>query len=250
MQGKELSFNNRDTDAAFELVGEFDAPAIAIIKHANPCGVAVAGDLATAYRRALACDPVSAFGGIIAANRPLDGATAEEVVKIMSEVIIAQGADADARAVLAAKKICVCWSPTVFRTRGVAVRTLAGGLLVQDRDASRVTTADLKVVSERAPNAANRPTCCSRRIYRHVVERHHLCQGRHGGHRRRPDEPCRQRPYRRPQGRGRGRGGRRRDIGDGWLGGRLDALADGLMAAAAAGAAAVINQAGQFAMMR
>ena len=157
VQGKELSFNNlNDTDAAFELVGEFDAPAIAIIKHANPCGVAVAGDLATAYRRALACDPVSAFGGIIAANRPLDGATAEEVVKIMSEVVIAPGADADARAVLAAKKnlrLLVTDGVPDPRAPGVNIRTLAGGLLVQDRDAGQVTAADLKVVSKRAPNA-------------------------------------------------------------------------------------------------
>ncbi|MEC8386590.1 MAG: bifunctional phosphoribosylaminoimidazolecarboxamide formyltransferase/IMP cyclohydrolase [Pseudomonadota bacterium] len=157
VQGKELSFNNlNDTDAAFELVGEFDDPAIAIIKHANPCGVAVASDLATAYRRALACDPVSAFGGIIAANRPLDGPTAEEIVKIMSEVVIAPDADADARAVLATKKnirLLIAGGVPDPRAPGVNIRTLAGGLLVQDRDAGQVSAADLKVVTKRAPSA-------------------------------------------------------------------------------------------------
>ena len=99
LQGKELSYNNiNDTDAAFECVSEFDpaAAACAIIKHANPCGVATGADLAEAYARALACDPVSAFGGIIAFNRGLDGATAREIVKIFTEVIIAPDADADA----------------------------------------------------------------------------------------------------------------------------------------------------------
>ncbi|MDP7381471.1 MAG: bifunctional phosphoribosylaminoimidazolecarboxamide formyltransferase/IMP cyclohydrolase, partial [Alphaproteobacteria bacterium] len=135
---------------------EFDDPAIAIIKHANPCGVAVASDLATAYRRALACDPVSAFGGIIAANRPLDGPTAEEIVKIMSEVVIAPDADADARAVLATKKnlrLLIAGGVPDPRAPGVNIRTLAGGLLVQDRDAGQVSAADLKVVTKRAPSA-------------------------------------------------------------------------------------------------
>ena len=96
LQGKELSYNNlNDTDAAFELVAEFQAPTIAIIKHANPCGVASGSDLANAYQRALACDPVSAFGGIIAANRPLDGKTAELISRLFSEVIIAPSISAD-----------------------------------------------------------------------------------------------------------------------------------------------------------
>src|SRR5262249_18499699 len=107
LQGKELSYNNfNDADAAFELAAEFDAKdaAIAIIKHANPCGVATASDLRSAYLRALACDPVSAFGGIIAANRVLDGAVAEEIAKIFSEVIIAPGFAPEALAILGAKK--------------------------------------------------------------------------------------------------------------------------------------------------
>lgn len=104
-QGKELSYNNlNDTDAAFELAAEFDQPAVAIIKHANPCGVAAGGSLKDAYLRALACDPVSAFGGIIAVNRRLDGAAAEEMVKIFTEVVIAPEVDDDALAIFAAKK--------------------------------------------------------------------------------------------------------------------------------------------------
>ena len=158
IQGKELSFNNlNDTDAAFELVDEFDAqPAIAIIKHANPCGVAVGDDLVSAYQRAFACDTVSAFGGIIAANRTLDGATAEEISKIFTEVIIAPDADEDARKVLAAKK-----NLRLLLTHGMpdvtaaarTVRNVAGGYLVQDKDNGRVTAADLKVVTKRQPTS-------------------------------------------------------------------------------------------------
>src|SRR5690606_22038239 len=97
LQGKELSYNNlNDTDAAFELAAEFERPAVAIIKHANPCGVAVADSLAAAWHAALRCDPVSAFGGIIAVNRTLDGATAEEIGKLFAEVVIAPDLDDDA----------------------------------------------------------------------------------------------------------------------------------------------------------
>lgn len=107
-QGKELSYNNlNDTDAAYELVAEFDpagAPAVAIIKHANPCGVATAGSMADAYRAALKCDPVSAFGGIVALNQELDAETAEEIAKIFTEVIIAPSANEDAKAILAKKR--------------------------------------------------------------------------------------------------------------------------------------------------
>ncbi|MGC8476992.1 MAG: bifunctional phosphoribosylaminoimidazolecarboxamide formyltransferase/IMP cyclohydrolase, partial [Acetobacteraceae bacterium] len=105
VQGKELSYNNlNDTDAAYECVAEFDAPTVVIVKHANPCGVASAADLATAWDAALRCDPASAFGGIVAVNRPLDRAAAEKIAAIFTEVIIAPDADADARAVLARKK--------------------------------------------------------------------------------------------------------------------------------------------------
>jgi phosphoribosylaminoimidazolecarboxamide formyltransferase/IMP cyclohydrolase len=161
VQGKDLSYNNiADTDAAVELVAEFDpatSAAVAIIKHANPCGVALAGDLAGAYRRALECDPVSAFGGIIAANRPLDGAAAEEMVRIFTEVVIAPDADADALKVFASRKnlrLLLTGARPDAAAPGETFRSVAGGFLVQSRDASRLTAADLKVVTKRAPTAA------------------------------------------------------------------------------------------------
>ncbi|TDQ82006.1 phosphoribosylaminoimidazolecarboxamide formyltransferase/IMP cyclohydrolase [Dongia mobilis] len=159
LQGKELSYNNlNDTDAAFELVAEFEAPAIAIIKHANPCGVAIAqtdGELAAAYARALACDPVSAFGGIIALNRTLDAATAEAIVKLFAEVVIAPAIDAGARAVLSAKpnvRVLETGALPDPAARDVVVKSLAGGFLAQDRDGGRINTADLKVVTKRSPS--------------------------------------------------------------------------------------------------
>ena len=158
LQGKALSYNNvADTDAAFELVAEFDSAAsaaVAIIKHANPCGVGLAETPLEAYRRALACDPVSAFGGIVALNRPLDGETARAVAEIFTEVVIAPSADEEAQAVFAAKKnvrLLVTDGLPDPRQAGRSLRTVAGGLLVQDRDTSRLTPADLKVVTRREP---------------------------------------------------------------------------------------------------
>ena len=157
IQGKELSFNNLgDTDAAFELVAEFEAPACAIIKHANPCGTAIADSLGEAYAKALACDPVSAFGGIIAVNRALDGATAAEIAKLFAEVVIAPEIDAEARAILAAKKnlrVLVAGVMPDPCGGGMMVRSLAGGYLLQGRDAA-MTDDELKVVTKRAPSAA------------------------------------------------------------------------------------------------
>jgi len=157
LQGKELSFNNlNDTDAAFELAAEFtDRPACVIVKHANPCGVAVADDLLTAYRRALACDTESAFGGIIAFNRPLDAGTAEAVAPLFAEVIIAPKIEDGARAVLGAKKnLRVLETGTMPEAGapGMTVRSLAGGYLLQTRDAT--LTEDMKVVTRRAPTNA------------------------------------------------------------------------------------------------
>ena len=158
-QGKELSYNNiNDTDAAFELVSEFDpaqGPACAIIKHANPCGVARGETLKEAYIRAFDCDRTSAFGGIIALNQPLDAATAEEITGIFTEVVIAPGADAAAREVFAAKK-----NLRLLTTEGLAdptaaalaVRQVSGGYLVQDKDVGRITMSDLRVVTKRAPS--------------------------------------------------------------------------------------------------
>ena len=159
VQGKELSYNNiNDTDAAYELVAEFSpatGPACAIIKHANPCGVALAGTLAEAYAKALACDPVSAFGGIIAFNRTLDGATAEAISKIFTEVIIVPDADEDARAILAKKKnlrLLIAGGLPDPLTAGLTCKTVSGGFLVQTRDNGRVTRAELKIVTKRQPS--------------------------------------------------------------------------------------------------
>jgi len=154
IQGKELSFNNlNDTDAAFELVAEFtDQPACVIVKHANPCGVAIADDLTEAYKRALSCDTESAFGGILAFNRVLDGATATEIGDLFAEVIIAPEISDEAKAVLAAKKnlrvLATGAMPDAEET-GMTVRSLAGGYLLQGRD-NRVLE-DMKVVTKRAP---------------------------------------------------------------------------------------------------
>jgi phosphoribosylaminoimidazolecarboxamide formyltransferase/IMP cyclohydrolase len=161
LQGKELSYNNiGDTDAAIELIAEFDpgqAAAVAIIKHANPCGVAVGADLKTAYERALQCDPVSAFGGIVAVNRRLDAAAAREIVKIFTEVVVAPEADEDAIAVFARKKnlrLLLTGGLPDPRAPGVLFRQVAGGFLVQGRDTSRLTPADLKIVTKRQPTEA------------------------------------------------------------------------------------------------
>ena len=158
IQGKELSYNNlNDTDAAFELVSEFNEgkPAVAIIKHANPCGVAVGTNLIDAYKKALVCDPVSAFGGIVALNGKLDGPTAEEIVKVFTEVVIAPEADDDALKIMASKKnlrLLVTGNLADPTAPGHMIKTLAGGLLVQNRDIGRVTASDLKVVTKRQPS--------------------------------------------------------------------------------------------------
>jgi phosphoribosylaminoimidazolecarboxamide formyltransferase/IMP cyclohydrolase len=161
LQGKELSYNNiNDTDAAYELIAEFDpaaAPAVAIIKHANPCGVALGSNLREAYQRALACDPTSAFGGIVALNRKLDAAAAEEILKVFTEVVIAPDADADAVALFAAKKnvrLLVTGGLPDPLSPGVTFKSVAGGFLVQSRDDARLTAADLTVVTKRAPTDA------------------------------------------------------------------------------------------------
>jgi phosphoribosylaminoimidazolecarboxamide formyltransferase / IMP cyclohydrolase len=155
VQGKELSYNNlNDTDAAFELVAEFDSPAMAIIKHANPCGVALADNLADAYAMALRCDPVSAFGGIIAVNRPLDAAAAEAMKDIFLEVVIAPEVTAEAKAVFAAKKnlrVLETGGMPDPAAPGLMTKLLSGGFLLQDRDSGRIGANDLKVVTKRAP---------------------------------------------------------------------------------------------------
>jgi phosphoribosylaminoimidazolecarboxamide formyltransferase/IMP cyclohydrolase len=157
-QGKQLSYNNiNDTDAAYECVAEFDpkrTPAVAIIKHANPCGVAEGASLVEAYRKALACDPTSAFGGIVALNRALDAEAARAITEIFTEVIIAPDASEEAIAIVGAKKnlrLLLTGGLPDPRARGLTAKTVAGGLLVQSRDNAVVDDMALKVVTKRAP---------------------------------------------------------------------------------------------------
>jgi len=161
VQGKELSYNNiNDTDAAYEAIAEFDpkrTAACVIVKHANPCGVAEGASLLDAYKKALACDSTSAFGGIVALNRPLDAEAAKAITDIFTEVIIAPDASEEAIAIVAAKKnlrLLLAGGVPDPREKGLLVKSVAGGLLVQSRDAAVVDDMELKVVTKRAPSAA------------------------------------------------------------------------------------------------
>jgi phosphoribosylaminoimidazolecarboxamide formyltransferase/IMP cyclohydrolase len=160
IQGKELSYNNiNDTDAAYECAAEFDpkrSAATAIIKHANPCGVAEGKSLLEAYRKALACDPVSAFGGVIALNRPLDAEAARAIVEIFTEVIIAPEASAEAIEIVGAKKnlrLLLAGGLPDPRAKGLVFKSVAGGLLVQSRDDAVADDLALKTVTKRKPSA-------------------------------------------------------------------------------------------------
>ena len=175
VQGKALSYNNiADTDAAFELIAEFDpadSAAVAIIKHANPCGVALGADLKGAYERALQCDPVSAYGGIVALNRKLDAAAAREIVRIFTEVVIAPDADEEAIAVFAKRKdlrLLIAGALPDPTAAGEVFRSVAGGFLVQSRDALKITASDLKVVTRRAPT----PTEVEDMLFAFTVAKH------------------------------------------------------------------------------
>jgi phosphoribosylaminoimidazolecarboxamide formyltransferase/IMP cyclohydrolase len=159
LQGKQLSYNNiNDTDAAYECVGEFDpqrTAACVIVKHANPCGVAEADTLLEAYRKALACDTTSAFGGIVALNRKLDAEAAKAITEIFTEVIIAPEATDEAIKIVAAKKnlrLLIAGGLPDPRAKGLTVKTVAGGLLVQSRDNAVVDEMQLKTVTKRAPS--------------------------------------------------------------------------------------------------
>ncbi|HTG39151.1 bifunctional phosphoribosylaminoimidazolecarboxamide formyltransferase/IMP cyclohydrolase, partial [Sphingomonas sp.] len=165
LQGKALSYNNyNDADAALELVSEFrdGPPTVVIVKHANPCGVASADTLIDAYRAAFACDTVSAFGGIVAVNRPLDGDTARAITEIFTEVVAAPDADDEAKAVFASKKnlrlLLTGDLPDPART-GLSVKSIAGGLLVQSRDGGTLADLDLKVVTRRQPSEQELADC-------------------------------------------------------------------------------------------
>ncbi|HET7022059.1 MAG TPA: bifunctional phosphoribosylaminoimidazolecarboxamide formyltransferase/IMP cyclohydrolase [Xanthobacteraceae bacterium] len=176
MQGKKLSYNNiNDTDAAYECVAEFDprrTAACVIVKHANPCGVAEGASLLDAYRKALACDPVSAFGGIVAVNRKLDAEAAHAITDIFTEVIIAPEASEEAVAIIGAKKnlrLLVAGDLPNPRAGGMLVKSVAGGLLVQSRDNAVVDDMALKVVTKRAPtNAELTDLAFAFRVAKHV----------------------------------------------------------------------------------
>jgi phosphoribosylaminoimidazolecarboxamide formyltransferase/IMP cyclohydrolase len=165
LQGKELSYNNiNDADAALELVSEFrdGPPTVVIVKHANPCGVASADTLVEAYRAAFACDTVSAFGGIVAVNRALDGPTAEAMAEIFTEVVAAPDADEAARAVFARKKNLrlILTGPLPDPKRGgMTLKTIAGGALLQSRDNGGIGAEDLKLVTRRAPDERELADC-------------------------------------------------------------------------------------------
>ena len=165
VQGKALSYNNyNDADAALELCAEFKDgdPAVVIVKHANPCGVAQAGSLIEAWNAALACDSVSAFGGIVAVNRPLDGPTAEAICEIFTEVVVAPDADDAAREAFSRKKnlrLLLTGDLPDPRRGGLSVKPITGGLLVQSRDKCAISESDLKIVTERAPTAQELKDC-------------------------------------------------------------------------------------------
>ena len=158
IQGKPLSYNNlNDTDAAFELAAEFTAPTIAIIKHANPCGVASADTLAAAWEHALAADPVSAFGGIVASNQTLDADTASGIASIFTEVVIAPDASEAAKEILAAKpnlRLLLTGSMPDSRASAIKLKSVSGGFLAQSRDNGFITEADLQIVTSAKPDAA------------------------------------------------------------------------------------------------
>jgi len=173
IQGKELSYNNiNDTDAAYEAVAEFDDPAIVIVKHANPCGVATGASLPEAYERAYNCDRVSAFGGIVACNRPLDGDTAAKIAEIFTEVVIAPEADDAAREVFAAKKNLRLLTVGGLPDPTTAARIpkfVSGGFLIQDRDGGRITASDLTTATTREPTAEElRDLMFAWRVTKHV----------------------------------------------------------------------------------
>ncbi|MFN6935106.1 MAG: bifunctional phosphoribosylaminoimidazolecarboxamide formyltransferase/IMP cyclohydrolase [Tsuneonella sp.] len=174
LQGKELSYNNyADADAALELVAEFAGqdPAVVIVKHANPCGVAQRSTLLEAWNEALHCDDVSAFGGIVAVNVPLDGPTAEAICEIFTEVVVAPDADDAAKAAFAKKKnlrLLLTAELPDPRRGGLAIKPITGGLLVQTRDNGAITQADLKVVTKRAPTEQELKDC----LFAWTVARH------------------------------------------------------------------------------
>ena len=256
VQGKALSYNNyNDADAALELVSEFrdGPPTVVIVKHANPCGVASADTLIAAYEAALACDSVSAFGGIIAINRPLDGATAEAISGIFTEVVAAPAADADARAVFARKKnlrlLITGELPDPARP-GLTMKSIAGGMLVQSRDAGRIAEADLKVVTQRQPTADELADCLFAWTVAKHVKSNAIVYARGGatagigaGQMNRL-ESARIAAWKAKDAAEKARWARPRTIGSAVASDAFFPFADGLLAAVEAGATAVIQPGG------
>jgi phosphoribosylaminoimidazolecarboxamide formyltransferase/IMP cyclohydrolase len=256
VQGKELSYNNlNDADAALELVGEFrDAPpTVVIVKHANPCGVATAQTLEEAYRAALACDSVSAFGGIIAVNRPLDGPTAEAISAIFTEVVAAPDADDDAKAVFAAKKNLrlLLTGPLPDPTRaGMTMKTIAGGMLLQSRDNGRISREELKVVTKRAPSGQELDDCLFAWTVAKHVKSNAIVYAKHGatagigaGQMNRL-ESARIAAWKARDAAGKAGWPEPRTIGSAVASDAFFPFADGLLAAVEAGATAVIQPGG------
>jgi len=256
VQGKALSYNNlADADAALELIAEFrdGEPACVIVKHANPCGVATAATLREAYEAALACDSVSAFGGIVALNRPLDGPTAEAIAAIFTEVVVAPDADEAARQMFAAKKnlrlLLAGALPDPARP-GLAARSITGGWLVQSRDNGRIAEADLKLVTKRAPSARELADCLFAWTVARHVKSNAIVYARDGatvgigaGQMNRL-ESARIAAWKAADAAGRAGWAEPRTIGSAVASDAFFPFADGLLAAVAAGATAVIQPGG------
>src|SRR5690606_32048887 len=256
VQGKALSYNNLgDADAALELVAEFrDAgPACVIVKHANPCGVALAPSLVEAYEAAYACDTVSAFGGIVAVNRPLDAASAEAITRIFTEVVIAPDADAAARALFAKKKnlrlLLTGDLPDPARP-GLLLKSIAGGYLLQSRDNGRVTREELKIVTRRAPSERELADCLFAWTVAKHVKSNAIVYARDGstagigaGQMNRL-EPARTAARKAKDAAEKAGWSEPRTIGSAVASDAFFPFADGLLAAAEAGATAVIQPGG------
>ena len=256
VQGKALSYNNyNDADAALELVSEFrDAdPTCVIVKHANPCGVASAATLREAYEAAFACDSVSAFGGIIAVNRPLDGPTAEAIASIFTEVVVAPGADEAAKAVFAAKKnlrlLLTGGLPDPARG-GLNARSIAGGWLVQTRDNGVVARANLQLVTKRPPTEQELADCLFAWTVAKHVKSNAIVYARDGatagigaGQMNRL-ESARIAAWKAKDAAGKAGWSEPRTIGSAVASDAFFPFADGLLAAAEAGATAVIQPGG------
>ena len=256
VQGKELSYNNyNDADAALELCAEFKGqdPAVVIVKHANPCGVAQGKNLLDAWKGALECDSVSAFGGIVAVNVPLDGPTAEAICEIFTEVVVAPDADEAALAAFSRKKnlrLLLTGDLPDPRRKGLLVKPITGGLLVQTRDNGAISAADLQVVTDRAPTEQELKDCLfAWTVARHVKSnaivyaRDGITAGIGAGQMNRRDS-SRIAAMKAAEAAEKYRWSASRTVGSAVASDAFFPFADGLLAAAEAGATAVIQPGG------